>query len=330
MARTGPTRRATILGAALGLPALALARTAARAQPAAGDFPSRPLRLIYPFATGAGDVIARAIAERLRETLGQSVVVENKPGANTMIGAEAAARAPKDGYTIGWVATSTLALNPHFYPNIPYRLEDFAPLCLVYRAPLALAVTAELPIRSVAEAVAYMKARPGLGVGTVGNGSSPHLMMELFQASAGVSAVNVAYRGEQPILSDLFTGRIPFFAGSVATLLPHAEGGKLRILAVSAPERIAPLPRVPTFREAGHPDATYEYWHGTAAPAGTPEPVLRTLSDAIAEAVRSDVVRARASPDWTLDPIQRDAFLALIRADAERLGRVIRERGITV
>jgi tripartite-type tricarboxylate transporter receptor subunit TctC len=315
--------RRAFTGGLAALPSLAKAAENA-------TWPDRPIRLIYPFATGAGDVIARAIAERLRGMLGQSVVVDNRPGANTMIGAEAAARAPKDGYTIGWVATSTLALNPHFYPNITYRLEDFAPLCLAYRAPLAFAVTAELPIRSVAEAVAYMKARPGLGFGTVGNGSSPHLMMELFQASAGVTAVNVAYRGEQPILSDLFTGRIPFFSGSVATVLPHVEGGKLRILAVSAPERIAPLPGVPTFAEAGHPDATYEYWHGTAAPAGTPEPILQRLSDAIAEAVRSDFVRARASPDWRLDPLQLDAFGALIRADHERLGKVIRERGITV
>ncbi|MBX9699265.1 MAG: tripartite tricarboxylate transporter substrate binding protein [Acetobacteraceae bacterium] len=316
--------RRALLGGLLALP---VAR-AASAQEA--PFPNRPLRLIYPFATGAGDVVARAIAERLRETLGQPMVVENKPGANTMIGAETAARAPKDGYTLGWVATSTLALNPHFYPNIPYRLEDFAPLCLVYRAPLALAVTAQLPITTLAQAVAHMKANPGLGFGTVGNGSSPHLMMELFQAGAGVTAVNVAYRGEQPILSDLFTGRIPFFAGSVATVLPHADGGRLRILAVSAPARIAPLPGVPTFAEAGHPDATYEYWHGMAAPAGTPEPILQRLSDAIAEAVRSDFVVARASPDWTLDPRQRGDFTALIRADAERLGGVIRERRITV
>ena len=320
MTATGPTRR-TVLGGLAALPVVARAQEA--------PFPNRPIRLIYPFATGAGDVVARAIAERLRETLGQPMVVDNRPGANTMIGAEAAARAPKDGYTLGWVATSTLALNPHFYPNIPYRLEDFAPLCLVYRAPLALAVTAGLPIRTLAEAVAHMKANPGLGFGTVGNGSSPHLMMELFGASAGVAAVNVAYRGEQPILGDLFTGRIPFFAGSVATVLPHADGGRLRILAVSAPERIAPLPAVPSFREAGHPDATYEYWHGIVAPAGTPEPVLARLADAIAEAVRSEFVRARASPDWTLDPRQRDAFTALIRADAERLGRVIRERGIS-
>jgi tripartite-type tricarboxylate transporter receptor subunit TctC len=309
--------------------ALVAAPATARAQ-ASDAFPSRPIRLIYPFATGAGDVIARAIAERLRETLGQSVVVDNRPGANTMIGAETAARAPKDGYTIGWVATSTLALNPHFYPNIAYRPEDFAPLCLVYRAPLAFAATAALPVRMLAEAVAHMRANPGLGVGTVGNGSSPHLMMELFQASAGVRAVNVAYRGEQPILADLVTGRIPFFAGSVATLLPHVEGGKFRILALSSPERLPALPEAPTFREGGHPDATYEYWHGTAAPAGTPAPILRRLSDAIAEAVGSDLVRSRASPDWRLDPLQLDAFGALIRADHERLGRLIRERGITV
>jgi tripartite-type tricarboxylate transporter receptor subunit TctC len=233
-ARGAGTRRGALLAAAVA----ALSAPALRAH-AQGGWPDRPIRLIYPFATGAGDFLARAIGDRMRETIGQPFVVDNRPGANTMIGAEAAARAPKDGYTLGWVATSTLALNPSFYPNIPYRLEDFAPLCLVYRAPVTFAATAELPgVRDLASALEHIRRHPGLGVGTVGNGSSPHLTMEWMMALTGLRVENVAYRGEAAIVADLMTGRIPFYAGSTNSLLPHLASGRLRVLATSAPERL--------------------------------------------------------------------------------------------
>lgn len=315
------TTRRRLLAATLAAPAIA------RAQ---GAWPDRPIRLIYPFAAGAGDVFARAIAERLRETLGQPVVVDNRPGANTMIGAEAAARAPKDGYTLGWVATSTMSLNPNFYPNITYALEDFAPLCLVYRAPVAFAVSAALSVRTVAEALNHLRRSPGAGVGTVGNGSSPHLTMEWLMSLTGVRLENVAYRGEAAIIADLMTGRIPFYAGSTNSLLPHLEGGRFRILATSSPERMAFLPDVPTFAEAVSPQLVQRYWHGVMAPAGTPAPIVRRLAEAIAEAVRSDGVRRRATPDLVLDPILLDDFAALIRQEREAYGRLIRARGITV
>jgi tripartite-type tricarboxylate transporter receptor subunit TctC len=325
-ARGAGTRRGALLAAAVA----ALSAPALRAH-AQGGWPDRPIRLIYPFATGVGDFLARAIGDRMRETIGQPFVVDNRPGANTMIGAEAAARAPKDGYTLGWVATSTLALNPHFYPNITYRLEDFAPLCLVYRAPVAFAATAELPVRDLAAALEHIRRNPGLGVGSVGNGSTPHLTMELLMSLApGVKLQNVAYRGEAAILADLISGRVPFYAGSTNSLLPHREGGKFRILALSAPERLAVLPDVPTFRESGWPDLVVRYWHGLAAPAGVPEPVLQRLSDGIAAVVRGEFLRSRATPDMQLDPLQRDAFTGLIRQDAAFFGRLIRERNITV
>jgi tripartite-type tricarboxylate transporter receptor subunit TctC len=314
------TTRRLLVAAALAMPAVARAQTS----------PDRPIRLIYPFAAGAGDVFARAIAERLRETLGQPVVVDNRPGANTMIGAEAAARAPKDGHTLGWVATSTMSLNPNFYPNISYTLDDFAPLCLVYRAPVAFAVSVALPIRTVAEALEHLRRQPGAGVGTVGNGSSPHLTMEWLMSLTGVQLQNVAYRGEAAIIADLVTGRIPFYAGSTNSLLPHLDGGRFRILATSAPERMAFLPDVPTFAETVSPQLVQRYWHGVMAPAGTPAPIVRRLAEAIAEAVRSEEVRRRATPDLVLDPILLDDFAALIRGEQENYGRLIRARGITV
>lgn len=314
-------RRRSLLASLLAVPALAHAQ---------GSWPDRPIRIIYPFAAGAGDFLARALAERMREALGQPVVVDNRPGANTMIGAEAAARAPRDGYTLGWVATSTMSLNPNFYPNITYRLEDFAPLCLVYRAPVAFAVTAELPIRSMAEALAHIRRHPGLGVGSVGNGSSPHLTMEWMMALTGVSLENVAYRGEAAIISDLITGRTPFYAGSTNSLLPHLAGGKFRILATSAPRRLDVLPEVPTFAETVSPVLVQRYWHGILAPAGVPAPILTRLAETIATILRSEDFRRRATPDMELEPVLLDDFASLIRQEQEQYGRLIRERGITL
>ncbi len=315
------TTRRALLAAGLAAPAVARAQV---------EWPDRPIRLIYPFAPGAGDFLARAIGERMRDVIGQPFLVDNRPGANTMIGAEAAARAPKDGYTLGWVATSTMSLNPNFYPNIPYRLEDFAPLCLVYRAPVAFAVTAELPIRGVDAALEHIRSHPGLGVGTVGNGSSPHLTMEWMMALTGLRLENVAYRGEAAIVTDLMSGRIPFYAGSTNSLLPHLPSGRLRILATSAPERLAVIPEVPTFAEAVHRDLVQRYWHGIMAPAGTPTPIVARLAEAIAEVVRSDYLRSRATPDMTLDPLTLEDFAQLVRQEQALYGRLIRERNITV
>lgn len=328
--RTGTGRRALAAGL-LALPAIAQAqeRSQDRSQNRA-SWPDRPIRLIYPFATGAGDFLARAVAETLRETLGQSVVVDNRPGANTMIGAEAVARAPKDGHTLGWVATSTLVMNPNLYPNIPYRLEDFAPVCLVYRAPVAFAVTADLPVADVAAALDYLRRHPGAGVGSVGNGSSPHVTMEMMMGFTGVKLENVAYRGEAAIIADLMTGRVPFYAGSTNSLLPFLDRGRFRILAVSAPDRLPVLPQVPTFRETVHPDLVMRYWHGVVAQAGVPREILVRLADSIAAAIRSDAIRNLATPDMQLDPVMLEEFAAVIRQEQDLYGRIIRERNITV
>lgn len=314
--------RRTLGAAILAVPAITRAQEA--------GWPNRPIRLIYPFAPGAGDLVPRSIAEQLRPMLGQSLVIDNRPGANTMIGAEATARAPKDGYTLGWVATSTLVTNPNLYPNITYRLEDFAPLCLAYRAPVAFAVTAALPIVNVPAALEHIRRNPGLGVGSVGNGSSPHVAMEMMMGLTGVRLENVAYRGEQAIIADLMSGRVPFYAGSTNSLLPHLEGGKFRILAVSAPERLPVLPDVPTFREAVHPDLVLRYWHGMVAPAGVPAPILARMAEAVASILRTEELRAKLPPDMDVSPVLLDDFAVLIRREQEFYGRIIRDRNITL
>ncbi len=321
-----PGRRALTAGL-LTLPALARSRSA---DAQTETWPNRPIRVIYPFAPGAGDLVPRLISERLPALLGQGLVIEHKPGANTMIGAEAAARAPKDGYTLGWVASSTLVMNPNLYPNITYRLEDFSPICMAYRAPVSFAVTAALPIRTVTEAIEYIRRNPGLGVGSVGNGSSPHVTMEMMMGLTGVTLESVAYRGEQAIITDLMTGRVPFYAGSTNSLLPHLEGGKFRILAISSPQRLAILPNVPTFREAVHPDLVLRYWHGVVAPAGVPALIVAKLAASFAEILQSDAVRQKLPPDMEVDPIQLEYFATLIREEKAHYGRIIAERNITV
>lgn len=319
-------RRALAAGL-FALPALARSRSVGAQTEA---WPNRPIRVIYPFAPGAGDLVPRLISERLPALIGQGLVIEHKPGANTMIGAEAAARAPKDGYTLGWVASSTLAMNPNLYPNITYRLEDFTPICLAYRAPVAFAVTATLPIRNVTEALEHIRRNPGLGVGSVGNGSSPHVTMEMMMGLTGVVLESVAYRGEQAIITDLMTGRVPFYAGSTNSLLPHLDSGKIRILAISSLQRLAVLPDVPTFHEAVHPDLVLRYWHGVVAPAGVPAPIVAKLAVSFAEILRSDAVRQKLPPDMEVDPLQLEDFAALIRQEKAHYSRIIAERNITV
>ncbi|WP_159993839.1 tripartite tricarboxylate transporter substrate binding protein [Roseomonas sp. 18066] len=307
--------------------AASLVAPAARAQPA---FPNRPIRLIYPFAPGTGDGLARALAEAARDILGQPIVVENKPGANTMIGAEAAARASPDGHALGWVTTSTLALNPHFHPNLPYRLQDFAPLTLVYRAPVAFAAAADLPGGDFAGTMAHLRQNPGLAFGSVGNGSTPHLVMEMLQGITGIRLVNAGYRDEQAALADLMTGRIPLYAGSLDTLLPHRGSGRFRVLALSSPQRLPAAPAVPTFAELGRPELVVRDWHGICAPTGTPTPILLRLADALSAAVRSPLVQSRATPDMALDPISLEDFATLIHRDFSFYGKLIQTRGINL
>ncbi|MFT8244943.1 Bug family tripartite tricarboxylate transporter substrate binding protein [Roseomonas sp. BN140053] len=312
-------RRTALLGGLFG----ALGSADARAQ--AGPYPSRPIRLVLPYATGgAADALARAVGEHLREQLGQPVVVDSRPGANSQLGAELVARAPKDGYTLLYVGWPTISINTVLNRNPPYRPEDFQPITPLFRTPTALAVKPDSAIRDFDGVVAAARAAGSLAYGTTGIGSSSHLLMARQGERAGVTLQNVPYRGEAPIMTDVIAGHLPLYVGSVSTALEQHRAGTLRIIGTTAPERLPVLPDVSTFREQGHGEMVFTYWHGVVAPAGVPAPVLAALHAGFTSAMRAPGVLARLSPDFTPFTLEPDAFAALIRDDIATWEPVIR------
>lgn len=269
-------RHALVAGAGL------LSAAAVRAQ--ASVFPQRPITLVVPFAPGgAVDNSARAVADRLGAVLGQTVLVENRAGAGGAIGTALVARAPADGYTLVVASQSTHVVGPAVTPNLPYdAVADFAPITLIDRLANVLLINASLPARDFAEFVAYVKAHPGRwNYASAGNGSLAHLSMELLNAKLGLDIVHVPYKGAGAALNDLLGGMVQVSWNNLTSNLPNIANGKLRPLAVAAPQRIALLPHVPTFEELRLPDLNLTSWTGLAAPARTPEPIVNRLYDAM-------------------------------------------------
>ncbi len=247
-------------------------------------FPQRPITLVVPFAPGgAVDNSARAVADRLGAVLGQTVVVENRAGAGGAIGTAMVARAPADGYTLVVASQSTHVVGPAVTPNLPYdAVTDFAPITLIDRLANVLLINASLPVRDFAEFVAYVKAHPGKwNYASAGNGSLAHLSMELLNAKLGLDIVHVPYKGAGAALNDLLGGMVQVSWNNLTSNLPNISNGKLRPLAVAAPQRIALLPHVPTFEELKLPDLNLTSWTGLAAPARTPEPIVNRLYEAL-------------------------------------------------
>jgi tripartite-type tricarboxylate transporter receptor subunit TctC len=280
------TRRRMLLGglalpAVLPLPALAQ------------DFPTRPVTWVVPSAAGGiTDTTARLIAQKMGPRLGQPVVVENRPGAGGTIGTEQVSRAPPDGYTLLYGTQNTHAVAPLLFPNLRYDPErDFVPVWGLGAAVNLLVCNPALPIRSVAELVAHAKARPdAINYASTGVGTGQHMAGELFQQVAGVRLTHVPYAGFQQALNDLATGRMDIMFDYALTALPHAREGRLRALAVTATERLAVAPEVPTIGEAGLPGAEMMGWAGVYVPARTPAPVLERLAEAMAAAMRDPAV----------------------------------------
>jgi tripartite-type tricarboxylate transporter receptor subunit TctC len=268
-----------VLAAALAL--TALAPLPAQAQQTPGDFPTRPLRIIVPFAPGgATDVLARMIGQKLTDAWGQQVVVENRPGAGGNIGAEAGARAAADGYTLTLAAAGFMAVNPSLYAKLPYdSVKDFAPVSLLVKAPLLLVANSTLPSRNVRELIEFARANPGkLNIGNGGTGTAQHLGGEFFTSAAGISAVHIPYKGSAPATNDLLAGVFHAQFDNMVTLIPHVKSGKLRPLAVSSAKRVAILPDVPTIAESGVPGFETGTWYGVVAPAATPGPIVDKLN----------------------------------------------------
>jgi tripartite-type tricarboxylate transporter receptor subunit TctC len=298
----------------------------------AQDYPSKPIRLVVPFAAGgATDVLARLVGERLTASLGQQVVVDNRPGAGGNIGSDIVARAEPDGYTILMGAVGTHAINPSLYPKMPYDpVKDFAPVTLVASVPNVLVVNPEVPAKSVQELIDLAKAKPGeLNFASSGNGTSIHLSGELFKAMTGTDIVHVPYKGSGPAVTDLLGGQVQMMFDNMPSSLPHVKAGKLRALGVTSAKRSPALPEVPTIAEAGVPGYDATSWFGILAPAGTPEPVVTRLQGAIVQALGEPEMRQRMA-DLGAEPVGDTPaeFGQFIAAEIAKWAKVVNDAGV--
>ncbi|AGW94883.1 MULTISPECIES: Bug family tripartite tricarboxylate transporter substrate binding protein [Cupriavidus] len=278
----------------------------AAAPAAAQTWPDRPLRLVVPFAAGgATDVLGRLLAVGLGEKLGQSVVVENKPGASTVIGATQVAKAAPDGYTLLLGASTTLTLNPAIRPNLGYDpIKSFTPLGLVADMSLVLVANPDTPIRSLKDLVTQAKASPDkFSYGSFGTGSSVHFGGEMLKSATGIRMVHVPFNGSAPSLTALAGGQVQVAVDTIVATLPLIKGGKIRPVAVLSPQRLPALPQVPTVAESGYPGFQMGTWFALLAPAGLPAPVQQKLEKALAEVANAPATRARMAelgltPAW--------------------------------
>jgi tripartite-type tricarboxylate transporter receptor subunit TctC len=289
------TRRQWLI-AALAAPALAATTRPARAQP---DWPSRPIRLVIPFPPGGPtDNLARPLTQRLQDRLGQPVVIENRPGANGNIGADLVAKSPPDGHVLLWAPTGTMAVSPAIYPNLSFDpVRDFAPVSLVANVQGILVVNAASPFRTVAELVAEARAKPStLTFASPGSGSIVHLLGEQFRLLAGIEITHVPYKGVAPAMQDLLGGHVTMMFDSTASALNQARGGRVRMLATGARQRLPQAPELPTMEEAGVRGFDSTSFHAIYAPAATPRAVIERLSSEMAALLRSDEIRAAYGP----------------------------------
>lgn len=254
-----------------------------------GAWPARPITLVVPYPPGGTtDVVGRQLADHLWKELGQSVVVENKPGAATAIGASAVARAPKDGYTLLLGSGTTFTIAPHLIAKLPYAQADFEPIGSVCTTPFTLVVKNDLPIRNLKEFIAYAKANPkAINNATTGQGTIVHLLSELMDIGLGTQMTNIHYKGAAQAMTDLLAGVVDTSVAAIANVQPSVKAGKYRALAVFSPEREALMPDVPTFKELGFPTVVGDTWFGLFSPAGTPGPVLNRLGSALRSATSS-------------------------------------------
>ncbi|OYW10238.1 MAG: transporter [Rhodospirillales bacterium 12-71-4] len=309
-----------------------LAAAALAPWPAAAQaWPTRPLRLVVPFPPGGlVDVLARAISQRLTERLGQPVVVENRAGAGGNIGADVVAKAAPDGHTLLATSLGPVAVNQFIYRSMPFETDTaFAPIVLLASTPKVLCVAPDRPWRSVADVVAAAKARPGvLTAGSAGPGSSLHLALELFKRTTGTDIQHIPYRGAAPAVTDLVAGQIDMAIDNLPNILGQITAGRVRALAVATPGRLPQLPDVPTMAEGGI-DFVFGTAFGLVAPAGTPDPILLRLAEAVTAALRDPAVGGRlAQQGALLGGGTPGGFAALIAREKATLAPVIRAAGI--
>lgn len=305
---------------------LALA-TGASDSTLAQPYPNRPIRIVVAYPPGGGaDVLARALGQKLTETWGQQVVIDNRPGGGANIGAELAARATPDGYTL-FEATLTHAVNASLYAKLHYDLlKDFAPIILLSSVPGVLVVHPSLPVHSTRELIDYAKARPGkLNYASTGSGGPQHLGMELFKTLSGADLTHVPYKGAAPALTDLIGGQVHSMLGNMISTLPHMRSGKLRALAVTSAKRSQAAAELPTIAESGVAGFESGSWFGLVAPAGTPHPILQTINAEANRVLASAELRKRLGADGAeLIGGTAQAFGDYLRSEIDKWAKVVR------
>lgn len=293
----------------------------------AQNYPNRPVRLVVPYPPGGGtDVIARTLAQKMTEVMGQQVLVDNRPGANGIIGSDVVAKAAPDGYTV-LITLATHVINPALYAKLPYGPDDHVPVTVLAEYPFVITVHPSLPVKSVKELVAFAKARPGqLTFASSGNGSGPHLGMELFKSMAGIDVVHVPYKGAGQAMSDLLSGQVPIFLNNFLAGAQMIKAGRLRALAVTSGKRSAAAPEIPTVAEAGVPGYSVTGWYGMMLPAGTPAPVARVLHESTVKSLRSKEVGGKlANEAAEVVANTPQEFAKFLKAESEKWTGVIRK-----
>ena len=312
-----------LLAALLFAPCLAFAQA----------YPAKSVRIVVPFPPGGGtDVVARILGQKLTETWGQQAIIENKTGASGSVGSDLVAKSTPDGYTLLLQGTQH-AINLSLYKKLPYdTLKDFVPVAYVALAPFLLIVNASVPANSVSELIAYIKTQPnGLDYGSSGPGGGAHLAGEIFKTMAGVQLRHIPYKGGSPALTDLLGGQIPMLFDPIPTSLKHANGGRIKVLAISSGERVSAAPNVPTVSESGLPGFDVVSWFGLYAPTGTPAPIVAKLN--------ADVNRALALPDvqdkfkemgFSTKLMSTSEFDLYLRAEIKKFAKAIQDSGAKI
>ncbi len=300
---------------------------------AAQSYPTKPIKIIVPYtAGGTTDLLARTVGHKLSEKYKQPVVVDNRPGANGIIGMDLVAKAPADGYTLGLASPGTHAVNETLYAStIPHKPQkDFVPVSLAVRAPMVLVVNSTVPVKNVKELIAYVKASPGkLSIASGGSGSSQHIAAEQLKTMAGIDMVHVPYKGGGAAYIDLIGGQVQVMIDALQQSMPHIKSGKLRAIAVATAQRLPQLPDVPTLAESGVPGYESSAWYGFVAPAGTPKEIVNQLSADIAAILKMpDVKQVLEAPGLVAVGSTPEQFADFIRAETEKDARIIKAASI--
>ncbi len=315
------TRRVLLAGLMVAVPLLA------SAQP----YPTKPVKIVVGYAAGgAVDIVARTVGQSLAATMGQPFIVDNKPGAGTNIAVKSVIDAPADGYTM-LMAANALAANMALYQPAPFNAEkDLLPIALIGRVPVVIAANANAPFGSIAKLLEAAKGKPGtIAFATPGNGSTPHMAVELFARAAGISLMHVPYRGGSQAITDAIGGQLPLVAVNALEVLPHVKSGKLKVLAVLSANRSPIFPEVPTIAESGFAGFEASVWYGLLAPAATPKPIIVKLHAEVQKALQSADVRTRMTGvGGEVIPGTTEQFAALIHSERVRYEKLIRDANI--